>query len=161
MAKFTKLNIGGTVASGSGRAWKKLSAEEPIVEDPLAGTWVLNTSLTLPSSNVAFDASLEGSMYMYSIDNTLYDGTIGSFSLRNDLYYIFELQGTNVPNSHFYSDKTSGDILCYNDMDETVTTSPSSNDGLLLRTFTITSKLSEVTNGDTLLAWLQVNATKQ
>lgn len=27
MAKFTKLNIGDTVASGSGRAWKKLSVE--------------------------------------------------------------------------------------------------------------------------------------
>ena len=37
--------------------------------------------------------------------------------------------------------------------------------GLLLdeayKTITITSKLSEVTNGDTLLAWLQANATKQ
>lgn len=29
------------------------------------------------------------------------------------------------------------------------------------KTITITSKLSEVTNGDTLLAWLQTNATKQ
>ena len=29
------------------------------------------------------------------------------------------------------------------------------------KTVTITSKLSEVTNGDTLLAWLQANATKQ
>lgn len=29
------------------------------------------------------------------------------------------------------------------------------------RTITITPKLSEVTNGDTLLAWLQANATKQ
>lgn len=29
------------------------------------------------------------------------------------------------------------------------------------KTITITSKLSEVTNGDTLLAWLQSNATKQ
>ena len=29
------------------------------------------------------------------------------------------------------------------------------------KTITITSKLSEVTNGDTLLAWLQANATKQ
>lgn len=27
MAKFTKLNIGDTVASGGGRVWKKLSAE--------------------------------------------------------------------------------------------------------------------------------------
>ena len=29
------------------------------------------------------------------------------------------------------------------------------------KTITITSKLSEVTNGDTLLTWLQANATKQ
>lgn len=29
------------------------------------------------------------------------------------------------------------------------------------KTITITSKLSEVTNGDALLAWLQANATKQ
>ena len=29
------------------------------------------------------------------------------------------------------------------------------------KTITITSKLSEVTNGETLLAWLQANATKQ
>ena len=29
------------------------------------------------------------------------------------------------------------------------------------RTITITSKLSEVTNGDALLTWLQANATKQ
>lgn len=29
------------------------------------------------------------------------------------------------------------------------------------KTITITSKLSEVTNGDSLLAWLQTNATKQ
>ena len=29
------------------------------------------------------------------------------------------------------------------------------------KTITITSKLSEVTNGDTILAWLQANATKQ
>ena len=29
------------------------------------------------------------------------------------------------------------------------------------KTIAITSKLSEVTNGDTLLAWLQANATKQ
>ena len=41
------------------------------------------------------------------------------------------------------------------------TVSPSSADGLLLRTLTITSKLSEVTDGDVLLAWLKVNATKQ
>lgn len=54
----------------------------------------------------------------------------------------------------------------YCDYNDTTVYSYSSGSGMVwtntaYKTITITSKLSEVTNGDTLLAWLQANATKQ
>lgn len=42
MAKFTKLNIGEAVASGSGRVWKKLSTE--IAETTISGEYLIDAN---------------------------------------------------------------------------------------------------------------------
>lgn len=136
--------------------------EEISTIDELAGTWVLNSTLTIPTVSVSMDYTLEGSMNVFDSSNSIYSTDIGSFSLYTDYTYgCFNLQATNIAYNTYYYERTHGNISGCNDNDDSYSVSADSSDGLFLRSFTITSKLSEVTNGDTLLTWLKVNATKQ
>lgn len=51
MAKFTKLNIGDSVASSGGRVWKKLSVESA-EEESIVGTWVFNNEIVAPQNMI-------------------------------------------------------------------------------------------------------------
>ena len=136
MAKFTKLNIGDIVASSGGRVWKKLSVESAEVQDELAGTWVFNDLLEIP------DNFYGGFVFNFVSDNVQFT----QFYVKNwDMY--------NYDSLSYYNDDT--DTYLYNVYKSGVWTNAS------YKTITITSTLSEVTNGSALLAWLKENATKQ
>ena len=107
--------------------------------DPLAGTWVLNEAITFSYSLglpniVSFNfTSNDTSFYGFYFDvNGDGDNSLG---YRTNQEYSF---------NEIYD--SSGNIISGEEA---------------YKTITITSKLSEVTNGDTLLTWLQANATKQ
>lgn len=101
-------------------------------QDELAGTWVFNDTITATSANT------------YDV----------SFICNNESFtsITFSFSGTPTP-----SEPEVMFIINYNDTTSYYDTWL----GEAYKTITITSKLSEVTNGDQLLAWLQVNATKQ
>lgn len=100
-------------------------------EDPLAGTWVFNDTL-----------------YGWGSSTTTYNV---NFISNNINYSSIVLGVSRFGDQEFYYDST-------------LIGTPSAPTGYVgdaYKTITITSKLSEVTNGDSLLAWLQENATKQ
>ena len=103
-----------------------------VTEDPLTGTWVFNNILTI-SDDFSYDLQFESS-------NTTFNVIFGEgfspspFAAIPTLYYGSKIVYTD--NTHKWSNEA-------------------------YRTITITSKLSEVTGGETLLALLQANATKQ
>ena len=115
-------------------------------EDELAGTWVFN--------------------------DRLFGGTLGEIL---DIEFIFNFDSSG---SHFTSlgisqnTRPDNEILymAFGDLGQVYSTQQFDDDdttsnrwlaGEEYKTITITSKLSEVTDGDTLLAFLQSNATKQ
>ena len=107
-------------------------------EDELAGTWVFTSDLGVADS---FDMDVGDTItdLMFTSKNRDWMGIGAS---NGTLYYLdHALMETNV----FTNDGTSYAAWV--------------NDAY--KTITITSKLSEVTNGSTLLAWLKANATKQ
>ena len=110
----------------------EIGTVEGAVTDELAGTWVFNDNLEI---NANFSYTLQ-------------------FISNNTAYEKISVEGYEPPPFGLFGD------LCYDDgivyYDSTITWEDES-----YKTITITSKLSEVTNGDTLLAWLQANATKQ
>ena len=106
--------------------------------DALQGTWVFNDTLSTTSK------------WSYSVNFTV--NTVSHYSL-------IKTGGVPIPsgdpgNPFLY--QMSYDITAVYFPDLT----PSWQDEAY-KTITITSKLSEVTNGETLLTWLQANATKQ
>lgn len=109
--------------------------------DPLAGTWVFNEYKPyMGETGVAVSFTF----------NFVSNGA--SFStLRIDD------SGGDTPSGNIY--------LYYNDVTAAYSNGVSAGrpkwNELAYQTITITSKLAEVTNGDSLLAWLQANATKQ
>lgn len=114
----------------------EIEQESASVEDELAGTWVFNDD-----PNTAYSRN-------YSLN----------FTSNNNQYNYIK---TNSASGLIYGDDSSGlpmEMIVYN-------SDPFSFDygwkNESYKTITITSKLSEVTNGDTLLAWLKANATKQ
>lgn len=107
--------------------------EEEETEDELAGTWVFNSS-----PNISASQSWE----------VLF--TYGDFV---DINYGIATKYTSSTQLIRYSDEYGDMQTAYNSTSGWVTDS--------LKTIHITSKLSEVTNGDTLLTWLKANATKQ
>lgn len=154
MAKFTKLNIGDTVASGGGRVFKKLSVESAVVEDELQGAWVLNDTIT--QFSYEFTAGpIEAKAFSYdrsiSRASGKYIGVVGgggrvrifSTSSGGEIYPYF-LTHTSVD---FWKWQTASANASYNR-----TGAP---------TLVIYSKLSEVNNGEALLSWLKQNATKE
>ena len=110
----------------------EIGTVEGAVTDELAGTWVFNDNLEI---NANFSYTLQ-------------------FISNNTAYEKISVEGYEPPPFGLFGD------LCYDDgivyYDSTITWEDES-----YKTIAITSKLSEVTNGDTLLAWLQANATKQ
>ena len=106
--------------------------EEP-TEDELAGTWLFNSSPNISASQSW---------------NVLF--TYHNFS---DINYGIATKYTSSVQLIRYSDKYGDMQTAYNSTSGWVTDS--------LKTIHITSKLSEVTNGSTLLTWLKANATKQ
>ena len=101
------------------------------IADPLAGTWVFNNSLNI-SADITWNVN-------YTIDSTEY--TTLRISLQSSPMGQEPCMGTSDFPLEFYN--------------------MGAWQGEAYKTITITSKLSEVTNGDNLLAWLQANATKQ
>ena len=117
------------------------TVEGAVMEDELAGTWIFN-------------------------DDKPYMGERGvavsftfNFVSNNDSFSTLRIDdsGAATPSGQIY--------LYYNDVTAAYSNGVSAGiptwNELAYRTITITSKLSEVTNGDTLLTWLQANATKQ
>ena len=130
--------------------------------DPLAGTWVFNNTLDFSSLNLSQDDSIFWSVNFTPLDFDsasnapnrikIYYGIIGWDDKDN------EVIGYNLDYPYVPSVGLPEPFTVYHSIYA---------DGFVgwamenLKTITITSKLSEVTNGDTLLAWLQTNATKQ
>lgn len=136
------------------------SIEEVSTTDELAGTWLLNAELTPPDSSIDF--LVNGTFYTY------YDGAYNYY----DLKAIWLRIGSLSRNTTIYlRNPADGNTLgAYNGYypygrisfaDSQVYTNITSDGGIRIRTFTITSNLSEVTNGETLLTWLKANAVKQ
>lgn len=177
MAKFTKLNIGDSVASGGGRVWKKLSAESAEVQDELQGTWVLNETLNYYTPPINFNVSgnfntvnSSGdiiskelkviSLYKYS--SSYFACTIGTVAqgvnVAGQDRFVFYDAKTSIAGVNYSKGKIDGYSSEYGSFYSNVVAS--SEKGISLRTFTITSKLAEVVDGDILLGWLKANATK-
>ena len=100
-------------------------------EDELAGTWVFNDSLNI-SDDITWNVN-----YTTNYE----DYTDLRISLQHSPMGNYPCMGTSKSSVAFYN------MGAWN------------GDGY--KTIAITSKLSEVTNGDTLLTWLQASATKQ
>lgn len=101
-------------------------------EDELAGTWVFNDTLILPYDQVLYYVNFVNGETSYT--------TMGERDPEDPAPDDMWFYGTTV---------------VYNDLADPTWK------GEAYRTITITSNLSEVTNGSTLLTWLKANATKQ
>ena len=141
--KFTKLYLGILVHTVGSRVFRKLTTEQPVVEDELQGTWVLNA--TPQGVGIPSDTSV------YSLDFTTngqqgftISTTEGNRLKITDITYNLVTSLVPLP--------VQNDVTVYNG-------SSWSNDNY--RTIQINSKLEEVTNGASLLDWLTINATKQ
>ena len=122
--------------NGNGRPQVKAIVAE--TEDALAGTWVFNDTLDYNSFvEVTSQTSIE---FNFTSNGNDYFGITTDFK-PNGLKYIIT-PGTSDLESVYVASTNTWTNEAY-------------------KTITITSKLSEVTDGETLLAWLQANATKQ
>ena len=117
---------------------------EEEAEDELQGTWVFNNTIIMPSSYL-FD---NYSSWLFNFD--------GTWNSDNTNFY-----GIMVGNA--YSSSYNSVDFCTDSGDNDWTYFWRSDVGFLSigKTINITSKLSEVTNGEALLTWLKANATKQ
>ena len=107
---------------------------ENVTEDALAGTWVFNDTPTLQNTK-------------WTVSFISNNHTFTSLSVSTRIKCISYL-------GYFPADES----IIY---DNSGVVSTPWVKGEAYKTITITSKLSEVTNGDALLNWLQANATKQ
>lgn len=123
----------GTYVNGA-LYWLEVPQE---TADELAGTWVFNNYISPPNGNdVTFNFS-------FISEYSSFTG-IRIVSEDGSIYFI----------EYIYEDSTLSPVSVYNG-------SWSFESGQNWQTIKVLSKLSEVTNGDALLAWLQANATKQ
>lgn len=130
-ATFKHFYDAGTIGSGTVK-FRHYSQQEPS-SDELAGTWVFNDTVDIGSSRRGFAIN---------------------FTSNNTQYNDFTLAGNEKPKYLAYGSTTSTvGGLVYDIVDGWADEA--------YKTITITSKLSEVTNGDALLTWLQANGTKQ
>ena len=149
--KFTKLTIGDIAQTIGSRVFKKLITEQPVVEDELQGTWVFD-----------FEKGIDFSYYNNlnsGVDNweVVYKCGIIWNSQQDAEYDTLRIRRIWSKPNYPYNELDFNYFKVYqryvDDKKE-----PSFNYGGV---FTITSKLSEVTNGAELLTWLKANATKQ
>lgn len=130
-------------------------------EDELEGTWFINASISPNSSTITFN-DVVGTFKFFTWDIGSYEQQdITSITLSTSATNTLLVKGTvhntfTVYNSYYTS---SGDIESVDNYGYKDTFSP--DDYSEKRYITITSKLSEVTNGEALLTWLKANATKQ
>ena len=101
-------------------------------EDELAGTWVFNEQLNTTALATTYVNFTSNGKTCSSIQRNY----SGRPFVRNEMFYNFDGLDQNVYDMAVWVNEA-------------------------YKTITITSKLSEVTDGETLLAWLQANATKQ
>lgn len=162
MAKFTKLNIGDSVASGGGRAWKKLLTQLANVKDDLAGIWRINASPLKVLSALAGTYTVSGAFNAYSSSTGYpYSTAIKSISIKTSTFPALEVVGSSTYTliNRYYD--SGGTVHGTDTSNKSFSISSTSSKGKQLRLLVITSKLSEVTNGEKLLEWLQANATKE
>ena len=100
-----------------------------VTEDPLAGKWVFNDTLTFGSSNTIYNIDFLSNNTNFTSLNYIFANPLEAY-LKYDSVIVYNVGSLSWTDEAY-------------------------------KTITITSKLSEVTDGDTLLAWLQSNATKQ
>ena len=126
----------GTYVNGA-LYWLEVPVEpiEPTT-DELAGTWVFNDTVDI---STAFNYSLNFVAKYNDNDTNFVSISATTSGFAKGIAYTAE-------------DANIGTIIVYR---------ASGWDYEAYKTIAITSKLSEVSNGDTLLAWLQANATKQ
>lgn len=168
MAKiFTKLNLADIVATSGGKSFRKLSTEETV---ELAGTWLLNEHPSNPTENVTF--YLDGTFYgQYGTGGS----DVGYISLKRMFirtdWQVVSLSSVAVSSSlprslTYYSADDSKYCRSYRYSSSGSSTYYSAASDTKVRTFTITSSLSEVVdgngnpNGEKLIEWLKANATK-
>lgn len=129
------------------------TVEKGAEQDELAGTWVFNDTLEFDSLNIPPDEGISFYLEFVSSKYNFVGISVGNYSNFN--LYVLTYSRRRLPN------EPSTDEDCYfseSVEDEGIVKGWSDNS---FKTITITSKLSEVTDGETLLAWLQANATKQ
>lgn len=140
--------------------------------DFLQGTWVLNEKIY--QSDEAMEFIVSGSFDAYTMSkehdlislNSIHIGGQGedAIQLTNS---TFASKTKSYTYCRGYSKSGIGSIIWYaRYVSETYpnnnrTKSYNSSNSLSSRTFTITSKLTEVENGEILLSWLRKNAVKQ
>lgn len=152
--------------------------KEATTTDELAGTWFLNSTLTESTDITNYMSFQMSGTYSGSFPDTgvLTDGLVIEYvSLRSfdPFYGVFGITGTDdyyasdfesyepIGSHYYYTSDGNLFVNCRYQDGRYNYYSVGSIDGIKARTFTITSKLSEVTNGEVLLTWLKANATKQ
>lgn len=135
--KFTKLFLGDVVHTVGSRVFRKLSAEQPVVEDELQGTWVFNDTLDITNWT-------EKTYVVNFVSNSVNYGKmwVGFYGDAEVDYVRYSVADASFGQSVEVYEDTSWNNNAY-------------------KTINITSKLSEVENGAELLTWLKANATKQ
>lgn len=104
---------------------------EEVTEDALAGTWVFN------------------------------DNAYGAYAADNKTFNVTFISNAQTFNSIIFNNNPMNGGMFYDTLRVVHPDDTSHFIDQSYRTIAITSKFSEVTNGDELLAWLQANATKQ
>lgn len=175
MAKFTKLNIGDSVASGGGRVWRKLSAES--AQEELLGTWVLNSSIdssTNPTSNYDFDVN---GVFNYPFSTSTYEAKtlsrIGLYANSGNAFLLANgssiveglsqniyLNNYSQSNGKYFTSRYVKSNKWVYSCDEKGLSFLTSATGIKVRTFTITSHNIDADAALVLLTWLEANATK-
>jgi hypothetical protein len=179
--KFTKLNLGNSVASIGAKVFRKLSTEAPVpalsaptisldgdilsIADAsgLATSFdilvdgVVKTSVTAGQNGGGESEVQDELAGTWVFNDTLSDDILSSFNVSfsyNGVLYS-SISGTPevMKPRHVY--------LVYVNESDTITVYDNEWINSANKVITITSALAEVTNGDELLTWLKANATKQ
>ena len=172
MAKFTKLNIGDSVASGGGRAWKKLSAEEPIDLSTIVGVWKLNNTIRSynDSVEVVTDTWVQSGTWSSGIGSITYPNGSGMLTATIKNFSIYCPSSTTValvtinntsPTTYPYITYTSTKVDCY-PAKGTNSAGGLIADYSMLREITFNENALKIyaPSQEKILKWLKANATK-
>lgn len=164
---FTKLNLADVVTTSGGKSFRKLNEEETV---ELAGTWLLNEYLSTPTESATF--YLDGTFYgQYGTGgNDVGYRSLKRLFIRTDWQVVSfsnVIDSSSIPRAlTYYNANDHKYCRNYQYTSSTASTFYSAASDTKVRTFTITSSLSEVVdangnpNGAKLLEWLKANATK-